>query len=46
MKQYVIPQTTCLKVNAQTMICASAGPEPQAPGRMSLSNVTKTQGSW
>jgi len=46
MKKYLSPETMSLQVNAQTIVCASPGPEP-APGRsMSLPNVSKTNGSW
>jgi len=43
MKTYFIPETTCLKVNAQTMICASgAAPKRQGQlGTMTVKNVAK-----
>jgi len=45
--KYTTPETKCLKVNAQGMICAgSPAPSPTAPERMSLPNVSKTTGSW
>jgi len=43
MKTYFIPETTCLSVNAQTMICAS-GAAPQRQGQIGVMNVTK--GEW
>ena len=41
MKQYQIPQTTCLQVMNQTILCASG-----ATNGASLENVTKTNGTW
>ena len=42
MKQYQQPETMCLKVMNQTILCASGA----KPNGASLGNVTKTIGSW
>jgi len=43
MKKYLIPETTCLSVNAQTVICTSA----EAPKRQGqLGTMTVTNGNW
>jgi len=45
--KYATPETKSLTMQAQSMICAgSPSPEPSAPGRMSLPNVSKTTGEW
>jgi len=47
MKIYLTPETKSLTMQAQGMICAgSPAPAPTAPERMSLPNVTKTNGTW
>jgi len=44
---YTTPETKSLQVNAQGIICAgSPVTPPSAPERMSLPNVSKTQGTW
>jgi len=42
---YTTPETTCLTINAQTMICTSPGPEP-APYRAQIGTMTHTTGEW
>jgi len=45
MQKYFIPETTCLTLNAQTIICTSPSPEPTySPGQ--LGNMSQTTGSW
>jgi len=45
--KYTTPETKSLQVNAQFALCeGSPAPPPAAPERMSLPNVSKTQGSW
>ncbi|GEM_PF-2605288 len=43
MKKYVNPETKCLSVNAQTVICTSAE-APQRQGQ--LGTMTVTTGEW
>jgi len=44
MKKYFMPETTCLKVNAQTMICAS-GAAPKRSGELGTMKVVNVD-TW
>ncbi|MCQ2333140.1 MAG: hypothetical protein MJZ88_00820 [Paludibacteraceae bacterium] len=45
MKHYNQPKTQVLQVMNNSIICASGGPAP-APARVSVTPVTKTDGTW
>jgi len=50
--KYITPETKSLQVNGQDLLVSfgtnagSPAPSPSAPDRMSLPDVTKTNGTW